>query len=218
MKRRRPAKGAPGEASGQPALPGEDAELWRLTSATVEPLRGAKPRVPDVAAPDVGTVRRPDPASDRPSPRETYSNSRPVPFSPAKERPAASTPPPLAAFERRKGRRIAAGKISIDARLDLHGLRQSDAHNRLRRFLHDCTADGMSTVLVITGKGAPETSDTHRPFSEDAERPGRGVLRRMVPLWLAEPGLRAVVASFRSAGVRHGGEGALYIQLRKRKA
>jgi len=120
-------------------------------------------------------------------------------------------------FERRKGRRIATGKIGIDARLDLHGLRQSDAHSRLRRFLLQCVADGCSTVLVITGKGGAEASDTHRPFSADAERLGRGVLRRMVPLWLAEADLRALVASFRSAGVRHGGEGALYVQLRKRK-
>jgi DNA-nicking Smr family endonuclease len=216
MKRRRPSKGAPGEASGKPTLPGEDAELWRLTSATVEPLRGAKPRVPDVAAPDV-TVRPPGTASDTTKRHDPPDRLPSAPPAPAPPRPGRSLPPPLATFERRKGRRIAAGKISIEARLDLHGLRQSDAHSRLRRFLHQCVADGCSTVLVITGKGGPEAANTHRPFSEDAERPGRGVLRRMVPLWLAEADLRSLVASFRSAGVRHGGEGALYVQLRKRK-
>ncbi len=216
MKRRRPSNGTPREASGKPRLPGDDAELWRLTSATVEPLRGAKPRVPDVASPDV-TVHRPGAASDKPRRHDEPKRMRPALPPPVPARPERSVPPPLATFERRKGRRIAAGKITIDARLDLHGLRQTDAHSRLRRFLFDCVADGLSTVLVITGKGGPETSDTHRPFSEDAERPGRGVLRRMVPLWLAEADLRSLVASFRSAGIRHGGEGALYVQLRRRK-
>ncbi len=214
MKRRRPAKGAPVEASGTPHLPGEDAELWRLTSATVEPLRGAKPRVPDVTSPEI-TGRQPGTsgnASRRATPDLAHAAPPPA-LAPRTEQSA----PPLAMFERRKGRRIAAGKISIDARLDLHGLRQGEAHSRLRRFLHRCVAEGLSTVLVITGKGGADPSDAHRPFSEDAERPGRGVLRRMVPLWLAEADLRSLVASFRSAGIRHGGEGALYVQLRKRK-
>jgi DNA-nicking Smr family endonuclease len=121
-------------------------------------------------------------------------------------------PPPLAEFERRKARQIASGKVEVEARVDLHGLRQRDAHARLRAFLADAYARGLKTVLVITGKGGEEPADR---LGELAGERQRGVLRRNVPHWLAEPELRAIVLSVTQAGVRHGGAGALYVQLRK---
>lgn len=104
----------------------------------------------------------------------------------------------------------------VDARLDLHGLTQAAAHHRLRLFLLEAQALGHGVVLVITGKGDMDTGDMERRggphFGE-----GRGVLRRAVPLWLAEPDLRAVVLGFEAAGRRHGGEGALYVRIRRRR-
>lgn len=151
------------------------------------------------------------------SPRDqTAAASASGPALPAAPQPRPG-PPPLAQFERKRSRRIAAGRLEIEARLDLHGMRQADAHHSLLGFLRASTARGLSTVLVITGKGGREMEDGNRPFNDDVDRPGRGVLRRMVPLWLAEPEMRAMVTSFRSATARHGGEGALYLQLRKRK-
>ena len=97
-------------------------------------------------------------------------------------------------------------------RLDLHGLRQRDAHARLRAFLLEAHADGLRTVLVITGKGGEEQPDRLGDLAGERQR---GVLRRNVPHWLEEPELRAIVLSFTLAGVRHGGAGALYVQLRK---
>jgi len=80
-------------------------------------------------------------------------------------------------------------------------------------FLLDAQANGHGVVLVITGKGDPERlAGLGAAFGE-----GRGVLRRAVPLWLAEPDLRGVVLGFESAGRRHGGEGALYVRIRRRK-
>jgi DNA-nicking Smr family endonuclease len=89
------------------------------------------------------------------------------------------------------------------------------AHGRLRGFLLSCQAKGHRMVLVVTGKGA-KAARSEAGFDDwSSGAAPRGVLRRAVPLWLEEPDLRAVVVSYAAAGVRHGGEGALYIRLRK---
>jgi DNA-nicking Smr family endonuclease len=134
--------------------------------------------------------------------------SAPKPGAPA----AAATSIP--GVERRKARRIASGTIEIEARLDLHGLTQSDAHARLIGFLKSASARGLRTVLVITGKGGGR-----QPSARDAawwESEEVGILRRSVPRWLAEPPLRGLVIGSQLAAPHHGGEGALYILLRRR--
>jgi DNA-nicking Smr family endonuclease len=87
--------------------------------------------------------------------------------------------------------------------------REGEARAGLRTFLYDAHARGELTVLVITGKGARLAAG-----AAQGESP-RGVLRRNVPLWLAEPDLRAIVTGFSEASARHGGAGALYVRLRK---
>ena len=108
---------------------------------------------------------------------------------------------------------------AIQGVLDLHGMRQDAAHSRLRGFLMSCQAMGHRMVLVITGKGASGERSADRFNGGYATGlPGatqRGVLRRCVPLWLDEPELRAIVVSYAAAGARHGGDGALYVRLRK---
>ena len=96
--------------------------------------------------------------------------------------------------------RVARGKEAIDGRLDLHGLTQSEAHSALLRFLRNANARDARLVLVITGKG------------RGAEP---GVLRRQVPQWLDLPEFRAMVIGFEDAHIAHGGEGALYVRLRR---
>jgi DNA-nicking Smr family endonuclease len=108
-------------------------------------------------------------------------------------------------------RQVSAGKVAIDAVLDLHGLHQEAAFNRLRGFLVSSQARGHRMVLVITGKGASAGRHESGPFGDAP----RGVLRRSVPLWLEDAEFRAVVLSYASAGVRHGGEGAFYVRLRR---
>jgi DNA-nicking Smr family endonuclease len=73
----------------------------------------------------------------------------------------------------------------------------------LRRFLRSAQADGARIVLVITGKGARD------PYDE------RGVLRRQVPLWLESADLRSLIVGFETASAGHGGEGALYVRIRR---
>ena len=119
----------------------------------------------------------------------------------------------MADFDRRQARRIATGKAEVEARIDLHGLRQRDAHARLRAFLFDAHARGLKTVLVITGKGGSEAADAARDLADDRQR---GVLRRSVPLWLREHDVQSIVVSFTQAGARHGGAGALYVRLRRK--
>ena len=113
-------------------------------------------------------------------------------------------PPPLAPLGRRERSKLSRGRKDIDARLDLHGMTQTKAHRVLLNFLYHAQTDGMSVVLVITGKGR-----TVGPESE------RGVLRRQVPQWLGLPEFRSFVIGFDEAHIGHGGEGALYVRIRK---
>ena len=97
--------------------------------------------------------------------------------------------------------RIARERDPIGAHIDLHGMTQERARASLERFVIQSWHEGFRAVLVITGKGLR----------------GDGVLRRMTPEWLAAQHLREVVAGISESHRRHGGEGALYIAL-KRKA
>jgi DNA-nicking Smr family endonuclease len=181
----------------------EEIELWNRVTRFDEPLARGRGAAHDDAPPTI----TPEPKS------ATKTNgSAVVPpriALPAKSAPSA--PPPHQPFDERVSKKIAKGRQTIDARLDLHGLRQHDAHAVLRHFLMRCQADGHRHVLIITGKGG--TSDeSDRDFWRSEER---GVLRRLVPYWLAEPSLRMQVVSFTESALRHGGGGALYVTIRK---
>lgn len=203
--RKRAAKGAPAP---------DELDLWRYTMRAVKPLRKAKPRVPEVGAPaEPQPKSRPPIIRHTPPPRPPPSSAKPAPAKSAKPTPPKS-PPPLVPIERRKARKIARGHVEIDDRIDLHGLRQVDAERRLRAFLLSARAHGLRTVLVITGKGSAR-GNSDRDRDDHLERSAPGVLKRSVPLWLEQPDLRDCVAGIAAAHIRHGGEGALYIHLRK---
>ncbi|MEL6373460.1 MAG: Smr/MutS family protein [Pseudomonadota bacterium] len=132
--------------------------------------------------------------------------------------PTPASPTPADAFDRKAKRRIAKGMTDIDARIDLHGLRQDEAHDALRGFIARAVAAGHRTVLVITGKGASGRGEA--AWSEAGDAFGReapGVLRRKVPRWLRDDDLAHAVISFTAAHERHGGDGALYVQIRSAK-
>jgi len=113
--------------------------------------------------------------------------------------------PPLAPLGRRFKQRVARGREPIDARLDLHGLTQKQAHAALLRFLRRAQADGVRMALVVTGKGASKNGEAHE----------RGILKRQVPLWLSLPEFRSLVVGFEDAHIGHGGAGALYVRMRR---
>ena len=197
--------GKSSRTGGRPIAP-EEAELWSRVARSVDKVRG-KPRVPSHVDAVVHAPAKPvrDVPEPRPQPPKAASSSSPVP------KPAR--PPSLADFDRRAVRQVASGKVAIDARLDLHGMRQRDARTELHAFLRAAQARALKTVLVITGKGDPAVERDH--LAAAFGKTPRGVLRRSVPQWLEEPELRSVVLSYTSAGTRHGGDGALYVQLRK---
>ena len=198
-----------GGKSGGRTMTDAEASLWAHATRTLEPIK-AKARVASKASDEAAALPR---TESRPKPppavRAEPRDARPS----ASAQPQSRPPPAIADFDRRKARQIASGKIEVDASIDLHGLRQQDARASLRAFLLRARADGCRTVLVVTGKGG-DAGSSDALGALMGERP-RGVLRRSVPLWLEEPDMRAVVVSYTRAGPRHGGAGALYVQLRK---
>jgi DNA-nicking Smr family endonuclease len=177
----------------------EERTLWSGVTRSVAPLRQ-----PVRHEPAAGEARS-EPAAGRPKTSAKLKSPRQAAPPPAPQPPA---PPPLMPLGRRFRQRIARGTRPIDGRLDLHGLTQAEAHHALLGFLRSSQARGASVVLVITGKGATAGEGTHE----------RGVLKRQVPLWLRLPEFRRHVIGFEAAGAGHGGEGALYVSLRKRRA
>ena len=174
------------------ALTDDERTLWHAVAKTAVPLkRGKRARK---AAESVDETAPPPPRSTAP----VSTSPHPKPPKPA-EKPAA--PPALAPLSRREKARLSRGRQEIDARIDLHGMTQARAHRALLAFLQRAHAEGAVFVLVITGKG--RVSGEH------------GVLRRQVPHWFELPEFRAVVVGYEQAHVGHGGEGALYVRVRR---
>lgn len=168
----------------------QEVELWRVVTANVVP------RHPQRVLPSI-EMKAPGP----PPVREHKPSEPPQRFAePAKK--------PLGIIDRRAHRDLRRGRLEIDARLDLHGLRVAEAHNRVLAFLARAQQEGARVALIVTGKGARQNG--HGDGYEG------GVLRRQTPLWLADPALRHIVAAFGEAAQPHGGLGALYVRLRKR--
>jgi DNA-nicking Smr family endonuclease len=178
----------------------DEHKLWSGVTRSVAPLK-RKPAGPQgqeaLAMP--GGRAPPPPARRRAEPP-------PPPVRQAAPKPAAkpASPPPLAGLDRRQKQRLARGSASIDARIDLHGKTQGEAHMTLLGFLRRAQADGARFVLVITGKGGGPGSSGER-----------GVLKRQVPLWLRLPEFRLLVLAIEDAHASHGGGGALYVRLRR---
>jgi DNA-nicking Smr family endonuclease len=171
----------------------EERDLWGRITRSIAPLR-RKPTLADPAE-AAATPNKPKPApSARPHAAVVSATPNPVPR--------------LQPLDRRQKQRLARGTESIDARIDLHGKTQGEAHLALLRFLRGAQADGAKYVLVITGKGARATD----MWSE------RGVLKRQVPLWLRLPEFHRYVVGFEQANIGHGGEGALYVRVRRPRA
>jgi len=177
------------------ALSEEERALWERVAKEIKPLR-KKPRS---AKTEAASVEAETTAAAKP---ETPSKSLPPATIPLATKPIA---PPLAPLARRERSQLSRGRKEIDARLDLHGMTQTRAHRALLGFLQRAHSDGLTFVLVITGKGRPGAD------------PERGVLRRQVPQWLNLPEFRSLVVGFEEAHIGHGGEGALYVRIRRSK-
>lgn len=184
-------------SAGGRRLRDEERELWDGVTRAIKPLQ---PRA---------EAKSEAPASTRSTRSTAKPHPKPAGVTPSKSekpaKPQSARLPALAPFGRREKQRLARGTDSIDGRLDLHGRTQAQAHAALIGFLRGAQSRGAKNVLIITGKGAR------------AAEGERGVLKRQVPLWLNLPELRSLVVGFEQAHIAHGGEGALYVRLRKEK-
>ncbi|MBK3773375.1 hypothetical protein GAY31_04145, partial [Azospirillum brasilense] len=141
----------------------------------------------------------------RPPPRALFPGGRPGGVW-RRRRPPAQPPVGVGTRDtraRRTADRFSRGEMEIDGRIDLHGMSQAQAHGALSGFVHRAWHEGRRCVLVITGKGTYTG--------------GVGVLRQSVPRWLADAALRPMVLAVRPAQPRHGGDGALYVLIKRRR-
>jgi DNA-nicking Smr family endonuclease len=177
-------------------LAADDLRLWRHVTRDVTRLRGA-------AAPDQPVD--PPPA---PTPETTPAPRHPAPAASRGAAPLpALQPGTIAGVDRATGERLRRGALTIDGKLDLHGLTQAEAHAALDRFLAGSAARGRRCVLVITGKG----------LGDGPAGTSRGVLRQAVPRWLNEGTNRARILAVMPAQPKHGGSGALYVLLKRKR-
>ncbi|MEA4839226.1 MAG: Smr/MutS family protein [Rhodospirillaceae bacterium] len=172
----------------------EEIRLWRHTMRDVQTL-GHVPPPPEADLPDPLPQAVPQPVASDPAPLRRIA-------------PVAHALPPLEkgrapGVDKRTAERLRQGDRPIEARLDLHGMTRESAHRALIRFVADSFDAGRRCILVVTGKGTRE---------------GSGVLRAEVPHWLNGDPIRGMVLTFAQAKPWHGGDGALYLLLKRRRS
>jgi DNA-nicking Smr family endonuclease len=175
----------------------DERHIWGMVAATVHPLPGRGTPFPSPSGEgQAAPAARLGTSGSEPSPA-------PSPHAPT--RLAAARHPPREwggekPIEPNRRHRIAKAREAIGARLDLHGLDQDRARAVLEGFLVSAWTQGWRAVLVITGKGVQ----------------GDGILKRRTPEWLAARHLAHIVAGISDAARHHGGEGALYVALKRK--
>ena len=201
----------------KPPLSRKDLKLWQRVADTVKPMEGKSVELKAL----IETIDQTKPRSniDQPDPDHPVQRkraSRDDILALKQEgmgglgKPKTKPLPPLSPLDRKEKKRIHQGRAFIDARIDLHGMTQREAHSALFGFLRRAHQLGHKHVLVITGKGSRGDSDTY------SSGPEKGVLRRVVPNWLSEPDIRSLIVGFEEAHRTLGGAGALHVRLRKK--
>ena len=175
------------------ALTPEERELWRHV------VRDVQRRRPEPPEPPASSASEPPVTKPKPVPVSRTKPPRQAPIPPPPPAPVGLGLTP--GLDKQTARRVRQGRLPIDGRLDLHGMRQIDARHALIGYLREAHARGRRLILVITGKGTG--------------REGGGVLRANLPRWLNEPGIRELVLSIEHARQDHGGDGAYYVLLRR---
>lgn len=174
----------------------EDRDIWDRVARTVSPARPRRPERIAVTAASAQSAFK----SEVKAPK-FVKPPQPVPAPPpSRPGPGRHAPGAPDALEPRRHRRIARERDPIEAVLDLHGFGRFEAQDQVTAFLTSCQSRGLRAVLLITGQG----------------RRGGGVIRASIHEWLQAPGLRGVVSGFAAAHRRHGGEGAIYVTLKRR--
>ncbi|MEA1843103.1 MULTISPECIES: Smr/MutS family protein [Agrobacterium] len=183
---------------GSRKLGKEERILWGKVARTARPISG---RLEDLLAFDDIEEAAAEPVVPQTAnavfPRMLAEPVDVSPFTPDKK-PKIHQP-----MEKPIKRKLTRGRLPLEGRIDLHGMFQSEAHAVLLDFLLRAHERGLRHVLVITGKGRSIGSD--------------GALKRAVPMWFAKPEYRYLISSYEDASANHGGDGALYVRLARRK-
>lgn len=186
-------------------LRAEEVELWSRVVETVSPLH-SRPQIQQLETPSHAIIP-PLPVRRDAGPRRAAKPIAAAPDLPA-HRPHAES------LDAGWDKRLSSGRIRPDLVIDLHGLRREEARHILYERVRDAEFRGARVILVITGKG-------HMPGPSPADlmegRPTRGAIRADLPRWLGEPGLTDRIAAVRRAHPRHGGAGAAYLILKRRR-
>jgi DNA-nicking Smr family endonuclease len=177
----------------------EELELWQHVAKSVRPIR--RPR----KKPSTDAQEKPE-AKATPAPPGKMKKTKAPPPPRATPAPPPAKPHHLThglshGIDRRQAERFRKGKLAIEGKIDLHGRTQQAAHDDLLHFLRRARDHDKRCVLVVTGKGMTKSKT--------------GILRQAVPRWLNEPGFRPLVLAFDYAEPQHGGEGALYVLLKR---
>jgi len=175
----------------------DELELWRHVAQTVRPIKSKRHSPHKEEAPSAPSAKTPKAKPGKAAPPAPPAKPEP----PVPPKPHELTHGLSHGIDRRQAERFRKGKLAIEGKIDLHGRTQQDAHDDLLAFLRRAHAAGKRNVLVVTGKGMT-TSKT-------------GILRQAVPRWLNEPAFRALVLAFDYAEPQHGGEGALYVLIKR---
>lgn len=185
----------------------EERDLWKMVAATARAMHPDRPDLPEKQVPAQNPKKSPPllAAFSLGEKARVQSGSRDL--APTPQEHLAGQP---LRMDRKTFDRLARGRIEPQARIDLHGMTLSEAHNDLIHFVLGAQAAGLRLVLVITGKG--KRGEDHGPI------PTRiGALRHQVPHWLALPPIGSAILQVTSANARHGGAGAYYVYLRRRR-
>jgi len=191
-------------------LGAEDRAIWRAVTRHVTPLDPARAEAPAEAP-------TPQPVSGRavtePAPCDGAAAPRPVASLRRAEPAPVTVGRPEPGIDRRTAERLRRGARAPDARIDLHGMTAARAHGVLEQFIEESLGRGLRCVLVITGKGGRESGAGDAPFMA----PETGLLREAVPKWLRGGRHARHLVGIYAAHRRHGGAGALYVYLKKRR-
>jgi len=180
-------------------LSAEDRDLWHEITRDIKPLPGAKTHDSQVDSNKGGEAEK------EPSIRETITPER-------EKRTRKRTGKGL---DGKTEQRLRKGQIPIEASIDLHGMGQSEAHETLNRFVLGSHERGLRCVLVITGTG--RRSAVRYDSDEHWTAPKPGILKERAPVWLGEVPLRDIVLRAVEAQPKDGGQGALYVLLRRKR-
>ena len=189
----------------------EEEDLWQAVARTAQPMHPKKGPGPRAGGLDLPPFLSKDMAPPAKPSLQTFrvgEKSRTVLGHDLLPDGSASLSAAPLRMDAKAFARMSRGKLSPEARIDLHGLTLAEAHPQLIGFVLGAQAQGLRLVLVITGKGRRPTDDGPVPQRH-------GILRHQVPRWLVQAPLGSAVLQVAEAHLRHGGSGAFYVYLRR---